>query len=110
MRMLSGSDRPIIGGVIFLPVTLVLWLLLGLLLVVIVVLVELRVLAYAYQKIGVRPRYVFGLLLLTLLGSHVNVRSTRSPSSESSLRGPSGSSGDPTRCRRAFGPARPWSR
>lgn len=58
---------------IFLPVTLVLWLLLGLLLVVLVVLVELRVLAYAYQKIGVKPRYVFGLLLLTLLGSHVNV-------------------------------------
>jgi uncharacterized membrane protein len=59
--------------VIFLPVALVLWLLLGLLLVILVVLVELRVLAYAYQKIGVRPRYVFGLLLLTLLGSHVNV-------------------------------------
>ncbi|HET9926213.1 MAG TPA: hypothetical protein VFS98_19020, partial [Methylomirabilota bacterium] len=58
---------------IFLPVTLVLWLLLGLLLVVLVVLVELRVLAYAYRKIGVKPRYVFGLLLLTLLGSHVNI-------------------------------------
>ena len=60
-------------AVIYLPVALPLILLLALLLVVFVVLVELRVLAYAYRKIGVRPRYVFGLMLLTLLGSHVNV-------------------------------------
>ena len=58
---------------VFLPLTLVLVFLLGFLLVALFVLVELRVLAYAYQKIGVRPRYVFGLLLLTLLGSQVNV-------------------------------------
>ncbi len=38
-----------------------------------VVLVELRVLSYAYQKIGVRPRYVFLILVLTLIGSHVNL-------------------------------------
>lgn len=54
------------------PVLLLL-LLLGLLLVVFVVLVELRVLAYAYRKIGVRPRYVFAVMLLTLIGSHVNI-------------------------------------
>ncbi len=60
-------------AVIYLPVALPIILLLALLLVVFVVLVELRVLAYAYRKIGVRPRYVFGLMLLTLLGSHVNV-------------------------------------
>lgn len=46
-----------------------LFLLLGLL----VLMVELRVLAYAYRKIGVRPRYVFAVMLLTLLGSHVNI-------------------------------------
>ena len=51
----------------------VLILLLVLLLVVFVVLVELRILSYAYQKIGIRPRYVFGILVLTLLGSHVNI-------------------------------------
>ena len=51
----------------------VLILLLALLLVVFVVLVELRILSYAYQKIGIRPRYVFGILVLTLLGSHVNI-------------------------------------
>jgi uncharacterized membrane protein len=50
-------------------------LLLGfvLLLVVFVVMVEIRVLAFAYRKIGVRPRYMFLVLLLSLVGSHVNI-------------------------------------
>lgn len=53
-----------------LPLLLVLFLvLLGLLLV----LVQLRVLAYAYRKIGIRRRYVFMVMLLSLLGSHVNL-------------------------------------
>lgn len=59
---------------ILLPVAFpVLILLLVLLLVVFVVLVELRILSYAYQKIGIRPRYVFLIMVLTLLGSHVNI-------------------------------------
>lgn len=59
---------------IFLPVAVpVLLLLLVLLLVVFVVLVELRVLSYAYRKIGIAPRYVFTILVLTLIGSHVNI-------------------------------------
>jgi uncharacterized membrane protein len=32
-----------------------------------------RVLAHAYRKIGVRPQYMFLILLLTLLGQFVNV-------------------------------------
>ena len=47
-------------------------LLLGLLLLslaVLVLVVELRILGYAYQKIGVPARWMFALLLLTLLGS-----------------------------------------
>jgi uncharacterized membrane protein len=56
-----------------LPLALPLVFLLGLLLAVFVLLVELRVLAYAYRKIGVRPRYVFAVMLLTLLGSQVNI-------------------------------------
>ena len=55
------------------PAVPLLLLLLALLLVVVVVLVELRVLSYAYQKIGVRPRYVFLIMVLTLVGSHVNI-------------------------------------
>jgi uncharacterized membrane protein len=57
----------------FFPVALPLVLLLALLLVVLVVLVEFRVLAYAYRKIGVAPRYVFLVMVLTLLGSQVNI-------------------------------------
>ena len=55
------------------PLALPALLLLGLLLAVLVVLVEIRVLAYAYRKIGVHPRYVFAVLVLTLLGSQVNI-------------------------------------
>ena len=44
-----------------------------LLLVLFVVMIEVRVLSYAYRKIGVRPRYMIILLLLTLLGSHFNI-------------------------------------
>ena len=59
---------------IFLPVAVpLLVLLLVVLLVVLVVLVELKVLSYAYRKIGVRPRYVFLIMLLTLVGSGVNI-------------------------------------
>jgi len=32
-----------------------------------------RILAYAYRKIGVRPRYMFLVLLLTLIGGFVNI-------------------------------------
>ena len=51
------------------------FLLLGfvLLLVVLVVMIEVRVLSYAYRKIGVRPRYMFIVLLLTLVGSQFNI-------------------------------------
>jgi uncharacterized membrane protein len=52
---------------------MLLLLLLGLALAFFIVLVELRVLSYAYQKIGVRPRYVFLIMVLTLVGSHVNI-------------------------------------
>lgn len=55
------------------PFTLLLLFLLLALLGVFVVLVEMRVLAYAYRKIGVRPRYAFAVMLLSLLGSHVNI-------------------------------------
>jgi uncharacterized membrane protein len=43
------------------------------LLAVFVVMVELRILAYAYRKIGVAPRYMFAILVLSLLGGHVNI-------------------------------------
>lgn len=44
-----------------------------LLFALLVVLIEIGILGYAYQKIGVGRRYVFALLLLSLLGSYVNI-------------------------------------
>jgi uncharacterized membrane protein len=58
---------------IYAPFALPFFLLLFAILAVLVVVVEIRILAYAYRKVGVRPRYVFVVLLLSLLGSHVNL-------------------------------------
>jgi len=54
-----------------LPVLLLLGL--AVLLVVLVLMVELRILRYAYRKIGVPPRYMFVVMLVSLLGSHFNI-------------------------------------
>lgn len=51
------------------PFVLVLFLLVGLL----IVFVEFGVIQYAYEKIGIDRRYVFGLLVLSLFGSYVNI-------------------------------------
>ncbi len=48
-------------------------LLLGLVLVVVIALVEIKVITYAYEKMGIHHRYVFAILLLSLLGSGVNI-------------------------------------
>jgi len=69
----GGRPTPYNRRVIYFPFALPVILLLGLLLVVFVVLIEIRVLAYAYRKIGVRPRYVFAVMILSLLGSQVNI-------------------------------------
>jgi uncharacterized membrane protein len=52
-----------------LPFVLGLLLLVGLL----IAFIEVGILEYAYAKMGVNRRYVFGLLLLSLLGSYVNI-------------------------------------
>jgi uncharacterized membrane protein len=51
---------PFIVGLLFL---------LGLL----IALIEIGVIGYAYEKVGVQRRYIFALLLLSLLGSYVNI-------------------------------------
>ena len=58
---------------IYSPASLAFLLLLFFLLAFVFALVELRILAYAYRKIGIASRHVFALLLLTLVGSHVNI-------------------------------------
>jgi uncharacterized membrane protein len=57
----------------YFPLTGPFLLILFLLFVVVIVLVQLGILEYAYAKIGIQPRYVFLLLLLSLLGSYVNI-------------------------------------
>jgi uncharacterized membrane protein len=36
-------------------------------------LVEIRILTYAYRKVGVDPRYAFAVMLLSLIGSNVDI-------------------------------------
>jgi uncharacterized membrane protein len=38
-----------------------------------IVFIEVGAIGYAYEKIGINRRYVFGLLLLSLVGSYVNI-------------------------------------
>jgi len=52
-----------------LPLVFVLLVLLGLL----ILLFEVRILTYAYRKVGVHPRYAFAVMLLSLVGSQVNI-------------------------------------
>jgi len=47
-----------------------------------IILIEVGILGYAYQKIGVDRRYVFLLLFLSLMGSYVNVPVARLPAQE----------------------------
>jgi uncharacterized membrane protein len=51
------------------PFVLGLLFLLGLL----IALIEIGIIGYAYEKVGVHRRYVFVVLLLSLLGSYVNI-------------------------------------
>jgi uncharacterized membrane protein len=51
------------------PFVLGLLFILGLL----IALIEIGIIGYAYQKMGVHRRYVFAVLLLSLLGSYVNI-------------------------------------
>ncbi len=55
------------------PLTMPLLLLPLILLGLLILLVEARVLTYAYRKVGVHPRYAFAVMLLSLLGSQVNI-------------------------------------
>jgi uncharacterized membrane protein len=45
-------------------------------------LLELRILAYAYERIGIHPRYVFTILFLSLFGSYVNIPVAQLPPEE----------------------------
>lgn len=46
---------------------------LGIFLLIVIALVEFHLLSYAYERMGISRRYVFGLLLLSLFGSSINI-------------------------------------
>jgi uncharacterized membrane protein len=54
------------------PISLPLLVLL-LLFAVLIFLVEIRILTYAYRKIGVNPRWAFAVMLLSLIGSGLDI-------------------------------------
>ncbi len=61
------------SGVHYLPIDGTVLLLLGLSLVLLFLLTVLRVIKYAYTRIGLAPQYFFAVMVLTLAGSYVNL-------------------------------------
>jgi len=57
----------------YFPIGLPILFLLLLLFLALIILIEINVLTYAFHKMGVNHRYVFALLLLSLLGSYINI-------------------------------------
>jgi len=58
---------------IYSPLTLPFLGLLGLVLAIVIVMLEIGVIEAAYEKLGMSHRAITGLLLLTILGSYVNI-------------------------------------
>jgi uncharacterized membrane protein len=61
------------SGLHFFPLALPFLVAFFFLLALLVTAIEIGILEYAYAKMGVDRRYVFGLLVLSLLGSYVNI-------------------------------------
>jgi uncharacterized membrane protein len=57
----------------YMPLALPFFLMLFFLFVLLIILIEIGILQYAYEKIGIDRRHIFALLLLSLLGSYVNI-------------------------------------
>jgi uncharacterized membrane protein len=61
------------SGLHFLPLVLPLFLAFVLLVGLLILLIEINLLGYAYEKVGIHHRYIITLLLLSLMGSYVNI-------------------------------------
>ena len=57
----------------YIPLALPFFLLLFLLFALLIILIEIGILQYAYEKMGIDRRHIFTLLFLSLLGSYVNI-------------------------------------
>jgi uncharacterized membrane protein len=63
----------------YFPLTLPFLLILFFLLIFLVIMVEVGILGYAYQTIGINRRYIFLLLLMCFWGSYINIPIYRLP-------------------------------
>ena len=66
----------------YFPLAMPFLLILFFLFLFLIVLIEVGILGYAYQKIGVDRRYVFLLLFASLMGSYVNIPVAHLPAQE----------------------------
>lgn len=58
---------------LFLPLAAFFFMILFLLLAFVFVLIQIGVISYVFEKVGIAPEYMFLLLLASLLGSYVNI-------------------------------------
>jgi uncharacterized membrane protein len=63
----------------YIPLTLPFFMALVFLFAFLIVLIEIGILEYTYEQIGVNRRYMFVLLLLSILGSYVNIPLAKLP-------------------------------
>ncbi len=63
----------------YFPIALPFLLILSVISVFLFVLIEIGILKYAYERIGINRRYIFLLLFLSLLGSYINIPLFRLP-------------------------------
>ncbi|HYY16833.1 MAG TPA: DUF1614 domain-containing protein [Gammaproteobacteria bacterium] len=61
------------GTLHYFPITLPFILVFFFLIGIIIALIEIGIIQYAYVKMGVSRRHVFALLILTLIGSYINI-------------------------------------
>lgn len=57
----------------YFPLALPLLIILLFIVLVLIGLIQIGILGYAYQRIGIDRRYVFSILLLSLVGSYINI-------------------------------------
>jgi len=72
----------LVASIHYPPVALPFFLALLFVFAVVVTLLELHVLRYAYERIGIKSRHFVGLLLLSLIGSHINIPIAQLPPEE----------------------------
>jgi len=66
----------------YFPLALPFLLILGFLFVFLMALIELGIVEYAYAKIGIGRRHMFALIILSLLGSYINMPVAELPAKE----------------------------